>query len=56
MHAHSHVVSSLFKNFLMHSNSLKYTGTLTTELSVTKGSSLFVSFISYFTLLVLTFI
>ena len=54
MHYHSHVASSLFKNFLPYSNSLKYPGALMTELSVTKGYSSFVSFFAYFALLLFT--
>ena len=53
MHAHSHMESMLFKNFLLHSNSLIYLGALMNELSVTGGYSSFVSFIAYFTLFVL---
>ena len=47
IHARSYVTSSILKNFLPHSNSLKLSGALITsvfELSVTKGSSSFVSF------------
>ena len=56
MHTHLHMESSLFKNFLPISNSLKYLGSLMTELSKTEGSSYFVSFFAYFTSLVLTLI
>ena len=50
MHARWHVASSLFKIFLPHLNILKYLGSLTTGLSVTKGSSCSVSSIAYFSL------
>ena len=56
MHAHSHVASSLFKTFLPNSNGLKYIGALMTGLSITKGSSSFVSLIAYFTFFVLKLI
>ena len=39
MHACSHVASILFKNVLLHSNSLKCLGALMNELSVPEGSS-----------------
>ena len=49
MHAHSHVVSSLFKIFFAHFDMLKYIESLTMiESSVTVGSSCSASFFAYF--------
>ena len=44
MHVHSYVASRLLKNHLSHFNSLKYPGTLINKISITEGSSSFVSF------------
>ena len=53
MYARSPVASILFNIFLPRSNELKYLCLLITGLSVTKGSSLSVSSIVYFSLFVL---